>query len=200
MGGGETQDDDKKIHLKSEVIFLGEVRLRVGNTDAEGRMAMVDVLCRAKELALADPDPQLFTMATLTGHAVLAVGEYSTIMDNGPARAAGTALKVQAAGEEIGDMFEISTVRREDWDFVQDKSGEFVSVLQCNNAPSSRTPRWHQFPAAFMMQVAGLDKHQANSSQPLKYSHMDIAGSSGNLPHPTTGAPIPALFNWLQRD
>ena len=30
------------------------VRLRVGNTDAEGRMAMVDVLCRAKELALSD--------------------------------------------------------------------------------------------------------------------------------------------------
>ena len=88
-------------------------------------------------------------------------------MDNGPARAAGTALKVgsiselrarfhlldyetltiehslhfgvyfkmiiksyqkdygvfvdqvQAAGEDIGDMFEISTVRREDWDFIQ---------------------------------------------------------------------------------
>merc|ERR1719474_1112802 len=176
------------------------VRLRVGNTDAEGRMAMVDVLCRAKELALADPDPQLFTMATLTGHAVLAVGEYSTIMDNGPARAAGTGLKVQAAGEDIGDMFEISTVRREDWDFIQDKSGEFVSVLQCNNAPSSRTPRGHQFPAAFMMQVAGLDKHQANCSQPLKYSHMDIAGSSGNLPHPTTGAPIPALLTWLQKN
>jgi len=176
------------------------VRIRVGNTDAEGRMAMVDVLCRAKELALADPDPQLFTMATLTGHAVLSVGDYSTIMDNGPARAAGTALKVQAAGEDIGDMFEISTVRREDWDFIQDKSGEFVSVLQCNNAPSSRTPRGHQFPAAFMMQVAGLDKHQANCSQPLKYSHMDIAGSSGNLPHPTTGASIPALLTWLQKN
>merc|ERR1712240_214071 len=174
------------------------VRLRVGNTDAEGRMAMVDVLCRAKELALNDPDPQLMTIATLTGHAVLAVGGYSIIMDNGPAKAAGTAIKVQQAGENIGDMFEISTVRREDWDFVQDKSGEFVSVLQCNNAPSSRTPRGHQFPAAFMMQVAGLDKHQLTSKQPLKYSHMDIAGSSGNLPHPTTGAPIPALFKWLQ--
>merc|ERR1719356_1877428 len=59
------------------------VRLWVGNTDAEGRMAMVDVLCRAKELALTDPNPQLFTMATLTGHAVLSVGDYSTIMDNG---------------------------------------------------------------------------------------------------------------------
>merc|ERR1711970_1097454 len=102
------------------------VRLRVGNTDAEGRMAMVDVLCRAKELALSDPDPQLFTVATLTGHACLAVGNYSTIMDNGPARAAGTALKMQEAGEKFGDMFEISTVRREDWDFVKDKSGEFV--------------------------------------------------------------------------
>ena len=31
------------------------VRIRVGNTDAEGRMAMVDVLCHAKEKALHDP-------------------------------------------------------------------------------------------------------------------------------------------------
>merc|ERR1712013_881403 len=77
------------------------VRLRVGNTDAEGRMAMGDVLCRAKELALSDSDPQLFTVATLTGHALLAVGDYSTIMDNGPARAAGTALKMQEAGEKM---------------------------------------------------------------------------------------------------
>merc|ERR1719158_1842813 len=129
----------EECYVADEIITSrAGVRIRVGNTDAEGRMAMVDVLCRAKELALADPDPQLFTMATLTGHACLAVGDYSTIMDNGPARAAGTALKVQAAGEDIGDMFEISTVRREDWDFIQDKSGEFVSVLQCNNAPSSR--------------------------------------------------------------
>jgi len=173
------------------------VRLRVGNTDAEGRMAMVDVLCHAKEKALKDPNPQLMTIATLTGHAVLAVGGYSTIMDNGPARAAGTALQVQEAGDKVGDMFEISTVRREDWDFVKDKSGEFVSILQCNNAASSRTPRGHQFPAAFMMQVAGFDKHMLSSDQPLKYSHLDIAGSSGNLPDPTTGASVPALVKWF---
>merc|ERR1711862_989007 len=53
---------------------------------------------------------------------------------------------------------------REDWDFVKDKSGEFVSILQCNNAASSRTPRGHQFPAAFMMQVAGFDKHMLSIS------------------------------------
>ena len=35
-------------------------------------------------------------------------------------------------------MFEISTVRREDFDFIKDTSGKFVDVLQCNNAASSR--------------------------------------------------------------
>merc|ERR1712241_531593 len=45
------------------------VRLRVGNTDAEGRMAMVDVLCHAKEKALNEVKPHLMTFATLTGHA-----------------------------------------------------------------------------------------------------------------------------------
>jgi leucyl aminopeptidase len=81
-------------YVSDEIITSrAGVRIRVGNTDAEGRMAMVDVLCRAKELALGDTDPQIFTMATLTGHACLAVGNYSTIMDNGPARAAGTALQ-----------------------------------------------------------------------------------------------------------
>jgi len=185
-------------YVSDEIITSrAGVRLRVGNTDAEGRMAMVDVLARAKELALKDPNPSLMTMATLTGHAVLAVGPYSAIMDNGPARAKGTAQAVQAIGNSVGDMFEISTVRREDWDLIKDKSGEFVSILQCNNAPSSRTPRGHQFPAAFMMAVSGLDKHQLSSAQPLPYSHLDVAGSSGDLPHPTTGSSVPALFKWI---
>ena len=78
------------------------------------------------------------TIATLTGHAVLTVGNYSIIMDNGPAKAAGTAEKVQQAGDKVGDMFEISTIRREDWDFIKDKSCEFVSLLQCGNEASSR--------------------------------------------------------------
>lgn len=197
----------EESYVADEIITSrAGVRLRVGNTDAEGRMAMVDVLCRAKELALSDPgkdgfirneflhqysDPQLMTVATLTGHAVLAMGGYSIIMDNGPARAAGVAGSVQRAGDTVADPFEISTVRREDWDFVkaiknemnlsvilmfslQDKSGEFCSVLQCNNAPSSRTPRGHQFPAAFMMKCAGLDQHMIASKQPLKAESLYI--------------------------
>merc|ERR1711970_1441169 len=169
------------------------VRIRVGNTDAEGRMAMVDVLARCKEMAIGQPDPHLFTIATLTGHAVLACGTYSIAMDNGPAKHAGVGVNLMKAGEAMADMFEMSTIRREDWDFNVDKSGEFVSILQCNNAPSSRTPRGHQMPGAFLQQVSGLDKHQLKDEAPLKYTHLDIAGAAGKLPDPTTSAPVPAL-------
>ena len=61
------------------------------------------------------------TIATLTGHACLAVGDYSTIMDNGPAERQQVARKVQEAGHVIGDMFEISTIRREDYNFHKGK-------------------------------------------------------------------------------
>ena len=130
------------------------VRIRVGNTDAEGRMAMVDVLAHMKEKALKETNPHLMTIATLTGHAVLAVGPYTSIMDNGPAKSEAFAQNLQTTGDIYGDMFEVNTVRKEDFDFIKDKSGEFVDILQCNNAPSSRTPRGHQFPAAFLMKVS----------------------------------------------
>ena len=46
-------------------------------------------------------------------------------------------------------------------------------------------------------QVSGLDKNMATSEHPLKYSHLDIAGSSGGLPHPTTGSAVTALVMHL---
>lgn len=58
------------------------------------------------------------TIATLTGHAYLTVGEpYSIILDNGPAARQQVAQQVQAAGHLMGDMFEISTIRKEDYAF-----------------------------------------------------------------------------------
>lgn len=35
---------------------------------------------------------------------------------------------------------------------------EYEDLLQCNNLPSSATPRGHQFPAAFMIMASGLEK------------------------------------------
>ncbi|XP_041088126.1 putative aminopeptidase W07G4.4 [Polyodon spathula] len=168
-------------------------RIRVGNTDAEGRMVMADLLCEMKERALSEVAPELFTIATLTGHAIRAMGpNYSIIMDNGPARNAGNAHQWQKAGDELGDVFEISTVRREDFDFHRGKS-EYEDILQCNNLPSSATPRGHQTPAAFLIMASGLDQHGVDSEKPLRYSHIDIAGSSGPFPGIPTGAPIIAM-------
>ncbi len=48
--------------------------VRVGNTDAEGRMVMADPLCEAKEMAIHSVNPVIFTIATLTGHAIRAYG------------------------------------------------------------------------------------------------------------------------------
>ena len=127
------------------------------------------------------------------GHAVLAVGPYTSVMDNGVSRKEKFASSLQETGDLYGDMFEVNTIRKEDFEFIKDKSGEFVDVLQCNNAPSSRTPRGHQFPAAFMHKVSGLSDHQLNADKPLKYSHLDVAGSSGDLPEPTTASSVVAL-------
>uniref|UniRef100_A0AAR2JQJ7 Cytosol aminopeptidase domain-containing protein n=1 Tax=Pygocentrus nattereri TaxID=42514 RepID=A0AAR2JQJ7_PYGNA len=168
-------------------------RVRVGNTDAEGRMVMVDLLCEMKEKALNEVSPHLFTIATLTGHAIRAMGpNYSIIMDNGAAHRSENALQWQKAGEVLGDLFEVSTIRREDYDFHKGKS-EYEDILQSNNLPSSATPRGHQTPAAFLIMASGLDKHGVDSDRPLPYSHIDIAGSSGPFPGVPTGAPLLAM-------
>ncbi|XP_046366263.2 putative aminopeptidase W07G4.4 isoform X1 [Haliotis rufescens] len=183
-----------ECYVADEIITSrAGVRVRVGNTDAEGRMVMADVLCKFKEDAVKAVEPHIFTIATLTGHAIRAMGpEYSIIMDNGPAKQLRTAQNIQETGEEYGDPFEISTIRREDYVFVSGKS-EYEDILQCNNLPSSATPRGHQCPAAFMIMAAGVDKHGKDSDKPIPYSHIDIAGSSGPFPGVPTGAPIVAL-------
>ncbi|XP_033633240.1 putative aminopeptidase W07G4.4 [Asterias rubens] len=168
-------------------------RVRVGNTDAEGRMAMADCLCEMKEQAPSETNPHLFTIATLTGHAIRAMGPaYTIVLDNGPAQKESHAKTLQAAGDVMGDPFEISTLRREDYEFHKGKS-EYEDILQANNLPSTATARGHQSPAAFLIMASGLDGHGIDSKVPLKYSHLDIAGSSGPFPGVPTGAPIPAL-------
>lgn len=184
----------EECYVADEVITArSKLRVRVGNTDAEGRMVMADVLCRAKEMALRSVNPHLMTIATLTGHACLTVGEgYAIIMDNGPARKKQNAQKLQGAGEQIGDMFEISTIRREDLAFHAGKS-EGDDVHQSNNLPSSRTPRGHQGPAGFLLLASGLNQHGNDSRNPLPYTHLDIAAAAGDLPKEPTGAPILGL-------
>ena len=60
------------MYVADEIITArSKQRIRIGNTDAKGRMAIVDALCEAKEVALTEINPELYTIATLTGHVIL---------------------------------------------------------------------------------------------------------------------------------
>ena len=65
---------------------------------------MVDVLCHMREKALNEVNPHLMTIATLTGHAVVAMGNYTAIIDNGPARKVGFSRAIFDTGEACGDQ------------------------------------------------------------------------------------------------
>ncbi len=73
IGGDAYKPDDVLVAKNGKTI---EVR----NTDAEGRLVLADVLCYAQQEVKAD---YIFDFATLTGAAVVGVGQYtSAVMGN----------------------------------------------------------------------------------------------------------------------
>ena len=186
----------------SDEIITGHsgVRVRIGNTDAEGRLVMADLLSRLREEAMDEVNPSLYTVATLTGHAARAVGPYTALVENGVSRQLGLGDKIVEQGDLYGDPCETSRSRREDYDFVRPRT-KADDLLSSNNAASAVTARGHQFPMAFLSIVSGLDKHDLNSEQPLPYIHVDIAGSGvegGDWQHgKPSAAPVTALYSAL---
>ena len=171
------------------------VRVRIGNTDAEGRLVLADLMSHLRQQAKDAVNPTLFSIATLTGHAARAVGPYTALVENGAARKAGVSAKIAELGDIWGDPSELSSSRREDFAFIKARSCA-DDVLSCNNAPSSVTARGHQFPMAFLVVAAGLDQNSALSDG-LAYVHIDIAGSGvdgGDWQHgKPSAAPVTSL-------
>ncbi|KAG0207705.1 hypothetical protein BGX28_001102 [Mortierella sp. GBA30] len=194
-------------YVSDEIIYsrAGQ-RVLVGNTDAEGRMVMTDPLCECKERVLAERKAgthipsRLFTVATLTGHAIRAYGPYGICLDNGPARKANISTRIQTGGHILGDPFEVSTLRREDYACVAPGAAS-EDVVQANDKASSATARGHQYPMAFMCVASGLNQYGLDKKKEdqIAYTHVDVAGSaeelSGvgySLPE-VTGNPVPAF-------
>lgn len=177
------------------------VRVRIGNTDAEGRLVLADLLSHLREKAVNENAPELFSVATLTGHAARSVGPYTALVENGVARASDHGRKLVESGDLWGDPCEISRSRREDYDFIQPRT-QADDLLSCNNAPSSVTPRGHQFPTAFLAVAAGLDKYSIDSDKGIPFTHIDIAGSGvegGDWQHgmPTASPVVAMLARYL---
>lgn len=166
-------------------------RVRIGNTDAEGRLVMADVMTHLLELAEGDDKAEFFSVATLTGHAARAVGPYTALVENGAAREKQSALALSEAGDMWDDVAEVSRSRREDYAFVAPRT-KADDMLSSNTAPSAVTPRGHQFPMAFLVLASGLD-----DKPNIPYTHVDIAGSGvegGDWQH---GTPTAASMTML---
>ncbi|QYJ87116.1 leucyl aminopeptidase family protein [Shewanella mesophila] len=175
------------------------VRVRIGNTDAEGRLVLADLLSHLRLKAISAPRAQLFSVATLTGHVVRCYGGYTAVVENSVAREQGVGERLQQLGEAWGEPLELSRLRREDYAKIVDPSGA-ADVLSSNNAPSSVTARGHQYPAAFLLEASGLQAHGLSSDKPLAYAHVDIAGSATEgdpLYGKPTAAPLVGLLQHL---
>jgi len=172
------------------------VRVRIGNTDAEGRLVLADLLATAKELAEHSPEPTLMSVATLTGHVYRAHGPYVGLINNAPSRARGDVEVLDQLGEQWGEPFERSRPRREDYAMVAPR-GPAEDVVSANRLASVNTPRGHQLPFAFLDIASGL------RGGTLPFLHLDIAGVAVDPPDwqfgKPTGSPIATLTAWLQR-
>ncbi|QIZ77420.1 M17 family metallopeptidase [Ferrimonas lipolytica] len=163
-------------------------KVRIGNTDAEGRLVLADLLSHLRADAEQYDDSILFSLATLTGHVVRSYGPYSAVVENSVARAQAIGGELQAISEMWGEPFELSRLRREDFAQVAARSPS-EDLLSSNNGASVNISRGHQFPMAFLLQAAGLDQHQLGSDKPLAYLHLDIAGSAVEKRDPLYGKP-----------
>lgn len=187
----------ENAYVSDEIITSrAGVRVRVNNTDAEGRMVMTDLLCEAKEQAAKVPKPLLVTIATLTGHVLATYGSnYTGIVCNGPAHSLNADFAFQEVGFLLGEMHEISRLRREDYDVHKTKE-PYADLLNSQNPAQpggGKRHRGHQSPAAFMIIASGLDAHMLNTEKPLPYTHFDIAGSQGPVPGVPSAVPILTL-------
>jgi leucyl aminopeptidase len=186
--GEESFVSDEVIRARSGV------RVRIGNTDAEGRLVLADLLAALREEAAGLPDPLLFSVATLTGHVYRAFGPYIGALENAPARARNTIAALAALGEAWGEPMEWTRPRREDYAFCAARSSA-EDVVSSNRLASVNTPRGHQGPYAFLDVASGL------KAQPLPFVHLDIGGVAVTPPDwqfgRPTGTPIATLAAFL---
>lgn len=157
--------------------------VRVVNTDAEGRLAMADALFEVAKEAEKQINPQIYTIATLTGHARSCYGNNVAAMDNHCAKTSNHSAKLQLASAKIGEGIEESLMRPEDFDVNSGKSGN-EDLMQMD---SKTKYRGHQMAAGFLMRISGLDEKD------VRYTHLDIAGAAGSYPDEPTAVPLLTL-------
>jgi leucyl aminopeptidase len=159
---------------------LDGTTVEVLNTDAEGRLVLADGITHAGRMG-ADV---IVDVATLTGAAVVALGEkYSVLMSNDDALA--DALLI--AGSDADELMWRMPLAAEQYN---DKLDSDVADIKNVGGRAAGTI------------VAGLFLHRFVPAE-TRWAHLDIAGSAwtdsadGILSKGATGVPVRALVAWL---
>jgi len=162
----------------SDEIITGHsgVRVKVIDTDCEGRMVLADCLSHLRCEALNLKNPHIMSMATLTYHVMKSIGPYVAIVPNGPSRLQNVPKTIQEIGSTWGDFFEVSTLTREDFKILKKDPSIYTMFDVLQEDPIAG--RAHQFATAFLIIASGLERHGRDSNHPIKYSHFDIAGAA----------------------
>ncbi|XP_074100534.1 putative aminopeptidase W07G4.4 isoform X1 [Cotesia typhae] len=149
-------------------------RVRITDTDVEGRLSIADALFHLRKIAVHSVNPHIFTVASVTTYAKLAPGYgYTIAIDNAVARSENNAEKLEVSGDLIGDPFEVSRMRREDF-AAHLSSAEGDDIKQSLNVPITRRERCQQSPVAFLIMTSALDKHGLESEIPLKFTFIGL--------------------------
>ncbi|MBN2306891.1 hypothetical protein JXD20_02800, partial [Candidatus Peregrinibacteria bacterium] len=156
MGGNAMRADD--------VWTAGDgQKVEIIHTDAEGRLVMTDAICYAKN-NFKNID-QIYTIATLTGSCIIALGEvYTGVMCNDQT----LEKEVIKAGKESGELCFAGP-----WDEEYDDNNSPVADV-ANLGEKDRDAGWIK--AGFYLSRF-VPKDKKTGKHTAKFCHFDIAGS-----------------------
>ncbi|MFT7860799.1 MAG: leucyl aminopeptidase [Sulfurimonas sp.] len=177
IGGDAYKPDDVLVSRSGKTI---EVR----NTDAEGRLVLVDVLDYAQEKVKAD---YIFDFATLTGACMVALGQYTTgVMGNSHALKHSFYEAANNSGELIGSLPFNKHLKKQ-------LKSEIADICNISNKPYGGAITAGLF----------LDNFIKEENKD-KWLHFDIAGSAytespwGVNPHGGTGAGVRLMSEFIK--
>jgi leucyl aminopeptidase len=166
----------------SDVLTMkGGTTVEVINTDAEGRLVLGDALVHASEL---EPDA-IVDIATLTGAAVVALGERIGVLMASDDTLAGELLQASATSGEPFWQLPLAT----------DEYGERLEGNIADLKNSGTRAAGTIFAGLFLHRFVG---------EGLPWAHLDIAGvawtdePNGYLSKGATGVPVRTLVEWLR--
>jgi leucyl aminopeptidase len=136
--------------------------VEIGNTDAEGRLALADAICYVKNNF--KEVNSFITIATLTGSCIIALGEhYTGVICNNEEMGK----EVTKTGKEVGEYMHIAP-----WDLDYDDNNSPYADMQ-NIAEKDREAGWIKA-GLFIYKFVPKAKKPADQA---KFCHLDIAAT-----------------------